>query len=334
MPFKRLTQFAIVSSLALSPLATASPAQALTQGFILTNLSSRELKLTSVGGEDSFDGRPAVGTILSPGSQGADHELIYHFARNTRAYLHYDVLGSNGTVGTVRFILDINDINQPFSQCYVDWGNVDCHTDGKSLQILDARNTTIDVPAGEAGAQARATWFNSLCSDSNVASCTFAPTSQEHTSLPGKPWGKPVQNTTGQTQTYALSATDTVSESDLVEVGISLSVKLGKAVSAGITAKYQHSWTKTHTFTQSITMSVPSQYQMWIEETIPVVRYRGAFTIHLGNTTWNFHDVQWDSPDSSPEAASGVFIIKEKPLTTTQLARLPANVVINAPKSR
>ncbi|MFG2639158.1 hypothetical protein ACGFX8_36830 [Streptomyces sp. NPDC048362] len=334
----RVVQLAVASTLSLSTLGVATPAKAapqcLTQGFNLTNLSSRQLKLGSVTGEDAFDGRPAVGTVIDPGAPGVDHELVYHFARNTRSFLHYDVTDGSRTVGRVRFTLDINDINQPFSTCYVEWGDVACSASGVSLQVLDARDTAIDVPSGQSGAQARVRLFNTLCSDNNKATCAYAPTAEEHTALPGRPWGKPVQNTTSETQHYTLTATDTISDTDLVEVGVQLSAKLSKAVEIGVNLKYQHTWTKTHTFTQSITMDVPSQSQMWVEEAVPVVRYRGDFTIHLGNTTWRFHDVQWDAPDPSPAAASGVFVIKEKPLTPAQRASLPANTVINAPASR
>ncbi|MFJ7209279.1 hypothetical protein ACIQWR_37815 [Streptomyces sp. NPDC098789] len=308
----------LATSLALTLGAAAQPAsaaaQSLTQGYIVRNASSHQIRLAQVQGEDSYEGRPDIGTRLSPGSGVADHELVYHFARNTHSVLLYDVLGDAGeTIGTVRFALDVNDINQAYSSCSVTWGDVSCSADGKELRVLDLGSTVIDVPAGEAGAQQRSALFNSLCSDANSATCTFSPDSEVHTALPGKPWGKPVANTTDETHTYGLVATDTVSSTDLVEVGINVSVKMGKAVDVGITTKFQHAWTTTRTFSQSLTLTVPPHKELWVEEGVPVLRHTGLFTIALGNTTWRFHDVQWDSPDPSPEAAAGVFTIRERP---------------------
>ncbi|MFB7057443.1 hypothetical protein ACFCXT_30540 [Streptomyces vinaceus] len=310
---------AVTASALLALGVGAQPAQAatqsLTQGFVLRNVSSHNVRLAEVRGEDSYEGRPGIGAKLAPGEAGLDHELVYHFGRNTRSVLTYEVLDrTDSPIGKISFTLDINDINQPFSYCSISWGNVGCSVNGRDLQVIDPSPTTVDVPAGEPGAQQRSELFNTLCADSNSATCRYAPESQVHETRPAKVWGKPIRNMTEETHFYTVTATDTISSMDLVEAGVTLSVKIGQAVEAGVSSKYQHSWTTTRTFTQSIALTVPPHREVWVEESVPVIRYTGVFTIVLGNTTWRFHDVEWDSPDTSPESASGVFTVRENPV--------------------
>ena len=75
------------------------------RGFHVTNLSGNPIKLTSVTGENSFDGRTADGSILQPGVGYQDFEMTYYFARDTFNTLNYAMLDGNGnTIATFHYL--------------------------------------------------------------------------------------------------------------------------------------------------------------------------------------------------------------------------------------
>ena len=71
------------------------------RGFHVTNLSGNPIKLTSVTGENSFEGRTPDGSILQPGVGYQDFEMTYYWARDTFNTLNYAMLDGNGnTIAT------------------------------------------------------------------------------------------------------------------------------------------------------------------------------------------------------------------------------------------
>ena len=63
------------------------------RGFHVTNLSGNPIKLVSVSGENSWEGRTPDGSVLQPGVGNQDFEMTYYFARDTFNTLNYAMLG-------------------------------------------------------------------------------------------------------------------------------------------------------------------------------------------------------------------------------------------------
>ncbi|WP_256103458.1 hypothetical protein [Streptomyces sp. ODS05-4] len=292
-----------------SPAAFAAPqkAQDLTQGFHITNLTGYTLK--------------RQGEVLKPGDV-VDHEVTFHLGSNTREVDAYQAVDEKGAYqGRIIFTFDVNDINQPSSQCSPDdfETGLACGGGGKDVQVLDAKPKTYDVPASDS--QRIADVLNTLCADGKPAQCSFDAKKEESVLEPGKVYGNPVANNTDKDATTTISASDTVTNTDLVEAGFRISASLTKAINAEINAKYSHTWTNSHTFSQSIKVTVGAHREAWIEETIPALRTTGDLVVKMGNSTWNLHDVHFDTPD--PSSSKAVFEVKDKPLTSQQRAELP-----------
>jgi hypothetical protein len=193
-------------------------------------------------------------------------------------------------------------------------GGVSYAVRDRTVELTDPPGTNIIVKGGTAGAQERADVLNNLCSDSNVAECGFSPSSVEQVTEPGIPFGNPVENTTHKSKVdTTITDSKTISSSDLVEVGVSVGFKLKKVLDVSINTKYQHSWSQSKLFSQSVHADVPLGWKVWVELGVPAFRYHGNMTVSLGRTTWRLEDVYWDAvdPDKTP-----VYLVRDQKMST------------------
>src|SRR6478672_10664283 len=82
-----------------------------------------------------------------------------------------------------------------------------------------------------------------------------------------------------------IEATDEVGESD--SVGVEVTGGVEKLVVFTVTAKYEHAWTHSCTFSQSLEVKVPPHSKVCFTHEAPTLWDTGTFTVTLGNTAWN-----------------------------------------------
>ena len=142
------------------------------QGFLIHNYTSQALTLDNITGSGNFEGRPADGSVFSPGTVH-DIEVQYWFAEEQVDEAHYHF--ANGATATV--LMEVNGVNQPSVMgCDTDYGP--CTYDGKNVYLLDPPGTVNSY--GPDQKQAQANWLKQLCDTSSYANCTFSPTSEDH----------------------------------------------------------------------------------------------------------------------------------------------------------
>ncbi|MFD4413516.1 hypothetical protein [Streptomyces sp. NPDC058476] len=321
----------VTAALATATLAFSSGGQAFaspeetqaTQGFHIYNFTGHSIRFSKVSGVDDFHGRPPVGKVLEPGRDD-DFELAYSFTGLNTAFLTYDMLDAEGaTVGRMTFALTVDGLNRASSQCHVNDGPFSCGGNAKQLYALDSQGTVHDVAADDT--EQSQNILNTLCGDGNPATCKFDVKTREKVLEPGKVYGRPVANNTDDKDSFDVTATDTVTSQDLVEIGLRVGAKLTEVVNAEVSARYSHTWTTAHTFTQTLHVTVDPHREAWIEETIPAIRYTGDVMVTLGNTQWNLHGVHFDAPDADG-GLQAVYSIKDRPLTAQQRQDLPEAV--------
>ena len=284
------------------PAATQSKV-GFSSGFHIYNYTSAPITLAYITGDGNFEGRPPDGAVLNPGSY-QDIEVQYKFADPQEDMPVYAT--PNGHVNAV---LDINGLGDPsVERCSVDAGV--CTTDGiTNVYFLDSPGTVNNLGPDQKQAQADA--LNQLC-NAGAASCQFTPTARAHILSDPRPFGEAVENPCDYDESFTVESEDDVSESDSVGVELTVGVGIEEIVSAEITAKYEHEWTREHKFAQTEELKVKPHTTAWYTHEAPTIRDTGNFTVTLGNTTWNLTGVYFDTPDLTDEAQLGKYIPVEQ----------------------
>jgi len=293
------------------------------RGFHVTNLSGNPIKLTSVTGENSFDGRAADGSILQPGVGYQDFEMTYYFARDTFNTLNYAMLDANGnTTATFHYLIAVGGDGSTASEFHVDSGAVSGDASGTTLDVKDGTGTVHTITGDRA--QAQAATLKQFCAQSTAATCAFSPTSE--TAVDG-PSHVLVTETNNGTEPAQLSATkgDDVSATDSVDISATVGGSIAGIVDASVTGSYGHTWSTGHSFTTGVVNTVPAGYYGEITAIAPMIRDTGDFTITMGNTTWNLQGVYFDTPN--PDGAEH-FGYDQHQLTQTQKDTLPKTAVV------
>jgi hypothetical protein len=182
------------------------------------------------------------------------------------------------------------------------------NTTGQNIYLLDPPGTVIDIPPGEG--QRQADTLKQLCNgNAGQVTCSFKPSKQEDALSGDHPVGQPVVNNGNNPASFSVAVADQQSESNSVNIASKAGGKVsvfGNEVNVEISAAYGHTWTDTHTFTQTINVPLPPHCKGWIHGVTPVYRVTGDFTASVGNTTWKVREVYFDSPNP---AGSGAYQI-------------------------
>jgi hypothetical protein len=294
------------------------------RGFHVYNWSSYPIRLGGVAGSENFEGRPNDGDILAPGLGPHDFEVTFEYFSDQSDTAGYQILDDNGAVIGV-FNVTMNVKSQDGltgSSCNTTVGI--CNANNTTVTLSDPPGTVYDIPAGQGQAQAQV--LRQYCNDGNQASFTFTVTKEESVLGPEHQVGDAYVNATGRVQPpYEIDLTDTVGTTDSVEVALEIGVKIAKIVSVAVTAKYSHTWVQTHDFTAKLPIVVDPGCKGWFTVTEPMIRDTGDFVVNLGNTTWNLHDVYFDSPDPT---LNGTYVSHESPVPPEQLAALQHDRIV------
>jgi hypothetical protein len=306
-------------------------ASAATRGFHVYDLSSLPLYFNGIQYGDFSGGAPAPGHILQPGVGFDDFEQTYVFGETKDGLVSYAVLnGQPGPpvgIGTFLAYTEIFDIRTNNVYCTVDFGACKPQgTDyigGDTLTYLDPPGTVHNFGPGQG--QAQAATLNQFCAVDNTATCKFTPTSEHQVDSPTHQVGNALINNTDVEQDTRVTISDTVGQSNSIEVAVKVGGKIKGIVDVSVTATYGHEWTTEHTFTQDVTVHCPPRMKCSISDTAPMLRDTGDFTLNLGNTTWNLPGVYFDSPNPN---GTGAYSVDAQPLTASQQATIPHGVTI------
>lgn len=110
-------------------------------------------------------------------------------------------------------------------------------------------------------------------------------------------WNTLDNGQSNSTLSQAVTMTSEFSATESISVSASVGIELLSIISASISAEYGHSVTKTHSFSQQTTVTVPPLTNTDIYVAAPVIRYTGFMTIQMGNTKFSLPNVSVEEPD-------------------------------------
>jgi YVTN family beta-propeller protein len=286
-----------------------------TEGFTVFNVTGNPITFTGYWKSDERpeNGGPAVGTVIPPGGS-MRFEVIYNFFRTTVLYPEF----TSSTGDVYQLQMKIGGVRQTSSSCQASGGaqckiSSDVPGDQKLISLLDRPGTVATID----NAQTQAELLLAFCRQGSLGSCGFKVNGAEQKLLSGPHQvGNTVVNpaTNPEKLTKTLTLTDTVTNSDSVTVSAKVSIAfLDKIVNAEITQAYGHTWTNSHTFTESYTVIVPPGYESSVYAQQPILRAYGTFTIVAGNTTLNLVNIYVDTPNTDPNA-SGRYTVSTTPI--------------------
>ena len=284
-----------------------------TEGFTVYNLTGKPITFVGYWKGDTRpeNGGPGIGTVIPPGGS-MRFEALFKWFGSTNTYpqfkdeggVTYDVSLYVGAVRQTRSSCSVGGSRQ--KQCKI---GSEIPGDEKLIYMLDAPGTTATI----VDAQEQAQFLDALCREKSLGTCTFKTTRQVAAETSPHYVGGRVTNPVNAPApvTTTVIVTDAVTNTDSVTVTSKVSIAfLDKLVNAELTQAYGHTWTQTHTFSQSIGVSVPPGYRSGVEATQPLSRAYGDFTITFGNTTLTLKDVYFDTPN--PAGVSDYHVIYEQ----------------------
>lgn len=177
-----------------------------------------------------------------------------------------------------------------------------------TVYLLDPPDTVATLE----DAQAQSAILNAFCA-SSTAQCSFTAKGQPQAVYGNShlPTGfSPVINRTDQPVSTTITTADSVGTVTSYSVKVSVAAELFKIIKTLFEAQYGQTITETHTFTQSITVSVKPGTQASIHVSQPMYRVSGDYTVRFGNTTYLLKDVTIDIPNPS---GNGVYEVVADP---------------------
>lgn len=269
-----------------------------TRVFTITNLTQYPVTVSYPLGVSHRIVHPAAGTILQTGQSATfqipegNEAVSVQFSTPTKQIYQFGLINAAipGTSGV------------PIMGCQASGGSGVCHPNGGGTMttqgvMLDAPGTKVTIPASQV--KQVSSILENLCATGAASSCTFDATS----ATPGLTAGHvptgftPVANRTSSPVTTQISIADSVAAQTSWSVTAKASVKIFEIVSAEISSTYGQAITNTHTFTQTITATVPPQKLVTILAKDPVVTYTGTFTVVAGDTTFVMPNATISVPD-------------------------------------
>jgi hypothetical protein len=272
------------------------------RGFDVYNLTSKPMRYLGIS-SGSAESEPAYGTTFLPGEH-AHFEVTFHFFDDTEAWADF-AIGTAVSANAGAGMLVESYTGTSVAGCR---GGVECTPSGGGAEtsvvvFLDPPGSIVEV--GSSDAQRQANLLQELCGNQDVgASCGFSPTRQEKLFTESAPVSPVLYNDTAVEQSMSHATSLQEGYSDSVGVSAKIGFKLFEVINAEIQASYGHTWSTSHTWTDTITIKVPAYTEASIWSAAPMDRVYGNFSLRLGNTTYLLDDVYFDSPD---ESASPVY---------------------------
>jgi hypothetical protein len=112
--------------------------------------------------------------------------------------------------------------------------------------------------------------------------CQFHPQSYTTYIGPSHQVGPLVYNCGSLTNSQTISWSDTTGSTNSVGVAITASYKFSEVFEASIQVSYEHTWSTSHTDSQSDTVNVPSKYAGWMVRGTAKQKATGWYELHYG----------------------------------------------------
>jgi hypothetical protein len=112
--------------------------------------------------------------------------------------------------------------------------------------------------------------------------CQFHPQSYSTYTGPRHQVGSTAYNCASQTNQHRIDWSDTTGTTNSVGVAIEVSAKFWESYQVAVETSYSHSWTTSHTDTESDTVNIPAGYKGWIERGTAKQKATGWYEIHFG----------------------------------------------------
>lgn len=291
-------------------LAAKSSANQLLNFVDVYNLSSHPLTVVYNSPFDTSIDAPIEGTKINPGEFAhfefdpqRSNQLTADFKDDVGNLYAVTMFFSGPIFGTDPFT---------FAKCYA--SKTSCSPtffDNTALVLLmDKPGTTVNLD-GAAG-QDVSVILQGLC-DNRMASCKFKPKSRVNIdSAEHLPTGfVPVRNDSTSPATTSISIADAVATATSWNVSVKVGAKILDIVTTEVSTTYGQIVTATHTFTQTIGMTVQPGETGYIYFTAPLTRYTGDFVVKTANTTFNLTNVTFDAPNATGNGKARVVTRKE-----------------------
>jgi len=301
---------------------------AASRGVTVTNMSGDTMRLKSVTGDHWFEGRPLDGAEIRPGGEHR-WEMQLQYLKDNNETVTYDLIRPDGSSdGEVKFhmrltTLFFGDVDQSTSCLSISSRDgVSCSASTYNVTLTDRPGTVRDLNGSGPNAVAIDVLQN-LC-NTGKATCEFKATSQEKRLGPAKQMGSRTGNVSSSDTDKTITVTDSWSSSDSLGGSVSLKIPIAP-VELTLQATYNHTWTQTYSFGETVKVVMKPNEWGWVEQRAPYVRHIGTFVVKYGNTTWNIRDVAIDSPDATGKA---VTLARTEPMTQQEI-----DDAKNSPKS-
>ncbi|MEU9173734.1 hypothetical protein AB0D34_39210 [Streptomyces sp. NPDC048420] len=160
------------------------------------------------------------------------------------------------------------------------------------------------------------------CGSADV--CKFHPQSYTAYTGPAHVIGTPAYNCAHEINPSTVSWSDTTSATNTVGVSIEASMEFWKVYKVSVEASYSHSWTTSHTDTDTKTVNIRPGYKGWLERGTAKQKAKGWYEFHFGKRYYghyiwyinNYQAAAWDGDHPN----NGYVTMKDRPMTSAERA--------------
>ena len=145
--------------------------------------------------------------------------------------------------------------------------------------------------------------LNDACKgDDAVDNCFYTPTSVEYITDDPRPYGDPVANPYDSKMSMDVTSKHTVEASNSVGVKFTSELTLWKIWSNSLSISYQHTWTDSRTFSQSVDVDVPPHTEYWFTIAASLNRVTGDFLVRANGKVYRIENATVVLPDAQKSA--------------------------------
>ncbi|WLW50297.1 hypothetical protein [Streptomyces sp. YU58] len=138
------------------------------------------------------------------------------------------------------------------------------------------------------------------CDSADV--CEFHPQSYTAYTGPAHQVGSTAYNCASETNQHTVTWFDTTSATNSVGVAIEAGVEFWKVYKASVEVSYSHSWTTSHTDSETKTLNVRPGYKGWLQRGTAKQKAKGWYELHFGKRYYghyiwyinNYEAAGWD----------------------------------------
>ena len=153
-------------------------------------------------------------------------------------------------------------------------------------------------------------------------SCDFHPQSYRTYVGPVHVVGTTAFNCGSATNQHAISWQDMTSSSNSVGVAVKAGVKFEEVFELEVTTSYNHTWTTSHTDSETDTVNVPAGYVGWLERGTSKQQARGQYEIHFGKRYYGHYiwyiNNYLESGYNADNPHKSYINFKDRPMTSTE----------------